>query len=368
MNLARIYSFTNWSLTPTERRLTCRPSIRTFGVRLLGTAIAAGILAALVHYHDWPEVPRATASPQTSAPAEDAHLRRIRKEAKELKNSLTSPGAREKIEEFERELESRRAERETERQTHRKKWNVLAATGQWLYLVLFSAVAFAGLLAPLSALWQQVTIELDLQNKVRLTHLGVVPAPKSLVFQSCSMIAVFVEEVIHHRREGEVREGWRWRVQLHGTDETGSSMLTELWPEMEKTPPAMLKYLPERVKSVVQFLERITGVKAQPAAQMKVSGIERGLFSDTITSTATSVSERPVSQQTFKSLDEVPPHLRPEVEKMLGQAGGQGPVSHQTIRFRDREGNEQIYRSVEEMPTEVRAIFERARESRDQTR
>jgi hypothetical protein len=69
--------------------------------------------------------------------------------------------------------------------------------------------------------------------------------------------------------------------------------------------------------------------------------------------------------RTFTSLDEMPEHLKAEAEQLMAQAGhtGAGEVgSHkQVFRFSDSKGNEQVYHSLEEMPPEVREQFERIR-------
>ena len=79
----------------------------------------------------------------------------------------------------------------------------------------------------------------------------------------------------------------------------------------------------------------------------------------------------------YKSLDEMPPELRAEIEKMTKELET-GPrssgVSKETLpgetviredfqeyKFKDATGKEQVYHSLDEMPPETRALFEKLR-------
>jgi hypothetical protein len=89
----------------------------------------------------------------------------------------------------------------------------------------------------------------------------------------------------------------------------------------------------------------------------------------------------------FHSLDEAPPELRAEIEKLesavLGEMNastsvtetlpeGNATKSHFIVKknvsmykIRDASGNERIYHSLEELPPEIRAAFEKARDKTD---
>jgi len=104
----------------------------------------------------------------------------------------------------------------------------------------------------------------------------------------------------------------------------------------------------------------------------------------------TLVAKRNVSIQTvskrgekhaYHSLDEVPPELRAQFEKLQSEAAKElgaelpsaivskdaptpGIVVRKEIRvfkFKDASGQEQVYHSLEEMPPEKRALFEKLR-------
>jgi hypothetical protein len=75
----------------------------------------------------------------------------------------------------------------------------------------------------------------------------------------------------------------------------------------------------------------------------------------------------------YHSLDEVPPEIRgvfekleselklPDVSKDVLQPGTIVRESFQEFRFKDAFGKEQVYHSIDEMPPETRALFEKMR-------
>jgi hypothetical protein len=89
-------------------------------------------------------------------------------------------------------------------------------------------------------------------------------------------------------------------------------------------------------------------------------------------------------QHEYHSLDEAPPELRKEIEKLEAEglkegfrfSSSDGPTTRITTKItgertvslfkvKDAEGNERIYHSLEELPPEIRAAFEQAQ--REQT-
>jgi hypothetical protein len=83
----------------------------------------------------------------------------------------------------------------------------------------------------------------------------------------------------------------------------------------------------------------------------------------------------------YHSLDELPPDLRKEVERLESEglkesfcaSSSDGPttniISRKTgsvFKVRDAAGNERVYHSLEELPPEVRAAWERAGKQRDE--
>jgi hypothetical protein len=85
----------------------------------------------------------------------------------------------------------------------------------------------------------------------------------------------------------------------------------------------------------------------------------------------------------YHSLDEVPPELRKEIEKLESEALKEGFRSSSSdgrttkittritstktasvFKVKDAEGNERIYHSLEELPPDIRAAFEQAQKEK----
>ena len=78
-------------------------------------------------------------------------------------------------------------------------------------------------------------------------------------------------------------------------------------------------------------------------------------------------------QHEYQSLDQVPPELRGDIEKLESEAEKaalSGTLSGKTFRIekkvsvfrvKDAYGKEQVYHSMEELPPEIRAAFEKAK-------
>ena len=131
------------------------------------------------------------------------------------------------------------------------------------------------------------------------------------------------------------------------------------------------------------MIERITGLKHEPPIRLQERIVGSGLFGQRRRIRAVveptvrigspdgppdgppdGVGEHTVETRTFSSLDEMPPDLRAEAEKMIAEAkqSDEGGDSGQVLcRYSDSDGKEHVYRSLEEMPPEVRERFERMR-------
>jgi hypothetical protein len=135
---------------------------------------------------------------------------------------------------------------------------------------------------------------------------------------------------------------------------------------------------PAPVKALLDFIERVTGLAAALPSRFEVDAAGSGFKVIT--------EDKPrVVEHTFRSLEEVPPELRSEVERLMrkaesspdGTAEGSSALSaeivrttgvdgvsgskSEVIRFRDWDGVERVYNSVDEMPPEIRAFYDRLR-------
>ncbi len=277
---------------------------------------------------------------------------------------------------------------------------------------LTGVLALIGILLPLSCLWNRLSISVDPYGNLVVRQMGaVLPSSRDFPLGPFKRIGVFVQEDIRASRYRRYRAGWRWVVVLLGPDAENG---VQFWSYWQKHEPSDFGRIPEKVQAFVSGLSALTGLAAgeQQVVRSQGRGARRGLsvaptvdvrsggkiyhsldeipqamraraeeaiararqsgpesgFSGVHTSRVITVQGADGATHTYHSLDEMPPEERRRVEGMMGERGvranaGGLPASsaHHSITFRDREGNVHKHNSAEEMPPEVRAIYERLR-------
>ena len=120
----------------------------------------------------------------------------------------------------------------------------------------------------------------------------------------------------------------------------------------------------------------------RPAGQFRPPVIVNHTRTETI-----KIVDEKGNRQEYHSLDEVPPELRAEFEKLesemikekgklasfttaspTGNATTSGIINQQKVsvfKLRDDSGNERIYHSLDELPPDIRALIERAQQKPD---
>ncbi len=280
---AIIFEVQNWSFRLRGESLVCRPSWTTLLGRLLFSAIFIGISGWMVYSQGWPELSAQKSQPTNPASFENAE---IKKQTTEIKNLLRSQMTEEEYKEFEQELKAKEAESQQQHRTNAQKRNQMAQGIQLAYAGLIGVLAFSGILAPLSTIWQVITIRRDPFGGVRFRKTGLIPLTQTTVLQTVSQLSVLNEEYFSRTEDGIYQE-WRWKVQVYGTDDQVSTMV-EFQTLTESEAPAMVKYLPERVKLFTKAMEALTGIQSTPPARVQVTHTTPGLFGDKVHSKASS--------------------------------------------------------------------------------
>ena len=237
----------------------------------------------MVYSQGWPELSAQKSQPTNPASFENAE---IKKQTTEIKNLLRSQMTEEEYKEFEQELKAKEAESQQQHRTNAQKRNQMAQGIQLAYAGLIGVLAFSGILAPLSTIWQVITIRRDPFGGVRFRKTGLIPLTQTTVLQTVSQLSVLNEEYFSRTEDGIYQE-WRWKVQVYGTDDQVSTMV-EFQTLTESEAPAMVKYLPERVKLFTKAMEALTGIQSTPPARVQVTHTTPGLFGDKVHSKASS--------------------------------------------------------------------------------
>jgi hypothetical protein len=149
---------------------------------------------------------------------------------------------------------------------------------------------------------------------------------------------------------------------------TGFDFHVDHW----KHTPATQNRLPDRVAALVDGLNRLTGVT-----------YEGPIILDSIPYSPKSFGARVhfgsrgpvVRTQMFTRMGDVPPELRGEIESLMSSpSGSEGSgiqrrvIRTEHITVKDADGNVRTFNSAEELPPEMRSIYEEMRRRHESDR
>lgn len=226
-----------------------------------------------------------------------------------------------------------------------------------------------GILAPLSVLWNRIVIRRDVRGDLGVSMWRLFPRSREWPQELFGRITVTAREmVLRSRRRSRVRSvGWRWHVRIDATgpgDGAPGAPLVEFCPDHQKDRPAVEGRMSDRVGVFVRWLAGATGLPV--AGPVMAPHLARGrgplLGMRHMVRGAPATLERRV----YDGLDEMPAELRQRAEQMMAQARARcilpgEVISSERIVVRDAQGRVHTYHSIDEMPPEVRALYERGR-------
>jgi hypothetical protein len=308
------------------------------------------------------------------AEAADAQLKEeFAEKARELEATFQQNMDEEQRRRFQQSLqEKRRASAESlERARAQLDW--MHSIGRIVHWCATLALLTLGILPPLSCAWQRLTIEPVRDDEFAVRRRGLWSHTRGWPADSLTGIEVAAGEHIvstGHPVYIKVHEGWRWLVRLYGTGtvfhglpEPGTAIV-QFYVDHERNQPLDVTRPPRRVRRFVKHLRQLSRVSRVNFSLIKESSNERSWFRSKGKLRTTTVSEPEVSRREYRSLDDMPSELRAEFERMQaeGERTGQ-PVTREFLKFRirDADGNDRTYTSLDEMPPDVREAFERGR-------
>jgi len=409
------YGISGWrNVRNDETGVTYRPGWGVLLNRLVGTLLASVLIAGLYGAYNELGAPGLRRTPQQNAEIQ-RQLREAQARLEEMKEDTRKLMSEEEWRELETQMAADQARRQAKAHAQKRRIGQVQRVVQGGCLALMGVLAFFGILAPLSCLWGRVAVEKDVRGDLVVRKWGLLwPSSRSWPVTAFKGMNLVANEVMVGRRGLRRSIGWRWRVRLVPADATNQPEqmraalgLTEygvdFWVHQQKDQP--IGRPPAPVMDFVRALHRITGlVCSKPVVTAyQATGPARGTQhvvsqGGPAVTTHTSHSSddvpehlRPEVQKmmanagaagapqsgtwkttrTYHSLEEVPEHLRPRIEKMMAEAHEQGApqsqvwqTSKKTITVRDAQGNVRTYHSVDEMPPDVREAYERARNAR----
>lgn len=379
---AKTFSFTNWkSVEGGPGRLLYRPSFTTF-VNRLGYTLMALMCAGTLHTLAAPSLDARPPVSVSSSATKVSDLASQSSGVLEEARQWMSPEEWTRFEAEFRELEEARARLVEIRQERLRQAKEYVQNAFWAALAV---LVVAGILPPLATLWQRLAIEMSAMNMLTVRTRTLWPRTHYIPLNEFRRITVAAIERIHGRGRTRAKSlGYRWRVSLErdpsGYQDAGPWRVFSFEVHHQRLRPEPDAPLPERVTVFVSALERMTGIRADaPAATMEYRGRvrswrgSRDIVAGSLGSfTAETVLEEPTAHSRTYSFDELPPELRRRVDAMLTKGASETRIEvtssqsmldgTKTIRYRDEHGVTHEYNSLEEMPPDIRALFEHMRE------
>ncbi|MBM3289910.1 MAG: hypothetical protein FJY92_07130 [Candidatus Hydrogenedentes bacterium] len=251
-----------------------------------------------------------------------------------------------------------------------------------VYLAVCGVVSVLGILAPLSVLWDRVSIVVDGRNRIAVIARGIRTKTCGATIDQSTRLGVRAVEHIRRRRHAGISHlGYRWivsiepspSIELIGTTVTSIDFVVH-W---QKDRPVEEMPLPPRVRAFVDAIGRMTGLLAAPHTISDYAGVESlwgrrryrvSGHSGPIVETRTMIGAPVVSSHTV-GFDEMSPEMRAQFEAFRARAGAGGTETVTAefvsdgggIAYRGADGTVHTYRSVDDMPPEVRAMLDMMR-------
>lgn len=223
-----------------------------------------------------------------------------------------------------------------------------------VFKVLLAALMLA-LLWPLSGLWNLVVFERTGQGFSVGTR-WLFPRSRVLLANNFTRVVYGRQEYIFRNKRGGLTDHyWAWYARLEGRDGAlqDSPRLVTFFPLRERFISNLQQRPPERVAQFLNWLYLNTNlpVEGPQIVEAPLLGT-RGRLGKTV------MLDQKTTTHTFDSLEQVPERFRSLAAQMMEEAQQEVNQSSAQFRFLDSGGEQQTYTSLEEMPPEVREIFE----------
>lgn len=229
----------------------------------------------------------------------------------------------------------------------------------------------AALLAPLSCLWNHVTLSRSRDDELVVRSFLLLPRTARWPLSAGGSICTLVMERYGFNRHGRLTEHyWEWIVELSlGATPVPSLpagpglIFGEIGPRFqvyrERQQPALVGRAPEPVRILVKGLRSLTGFKAHPPQLLEGQRVGRRRIA--YRRSFQHVEEEPVIHRSGQlgPGEQLPEEIRARMAEFRDRPSGVLPdgipfTASQTIVVTDESGQQRVYHSVDELPEEVR--------------
>jgi hypothetical protein len=360
MKFVPIYQIRHWRCTTGRSgTLRYRPTLRNLLTRFFWTALCALLIVAV----EWAY--RDTFSGQAPVSPTQTERENIAEMERDLATATRELVGDEAFVEIERDMAATRSAPVAKA--------LLARIIDYVRWGVVGFLALVGVLVPLSWLWNRLGISVTPQGELEVSSWFFLPRRRRWDVTALGPIRTLVMERFSYSRRGRLEyHHWEWIVQIplqgaHGMPFSGGldiafqSMGPQFNVYCEKQRPSLVGRAPEPVREIVKGLRGLTGLDAE--VPQVVEGRRTGPRGRGVTHTLSHSVEnvQPVvrSDHFFRNDEEIPEQIRAQFRAMAGDREDMTPdgirrIVKNDIVVRDAEGNETTYRSVDDLPDEVR--------------
>ena len=354
------FAFADWNLyRDDETSLVYRPSVRTLLRRFTWTFVAAALLVGLQAGYRHVSSRMMFANSDAANPARVAEVYDFEQRAVEMRESLRTTMTDSEWQEFEAQEAANRAKNQGEVDAIVAKRERLQEGIRYIVLALTALLAALAILPPLLALVEQITVARDVRGNFVVTRRRIVSRTAVCPLSTLTLFRVLAR--------GPSARGYQWTVTTESdAARAGTGDAFRFHVDRSKHAPILGQPLPDRVATFVDGMHRLTGLSHEGPVVLDASTPHRSRFR--VRANVNLNRGRAIRSQTFTNLDDIPPEFRADVEAMMSGSGSRSnPVIErrvmktQHITVKDADGNVQTYTSPEEMPPDMRAVFEELR-------
>ena len=352
-----LFDIEDWECQPTAAGLDCRPGgvVLMWRIATLVACVTVMIGLLLPMRKIWQQLPSAHGYTVTLSAGASAQKAELDKLAQGMERILRERVSEERWAEIQAELRAEQAVREVSLREHAARQRRIGIGLIAVYLLLpifFGCVAIGcGLLPLLRHPVERMQIQRTAKGELEISHRGLVrTSVVKIPLSDLSQLSWYAKPVrLRYYR------AWIWQVLIIPRIASGQNQLAFSIERQKHKPDVSVA--PESVQRLLANLERITGLPIEsPRITVDPKGRRKTSWQQTVTAENVQTKE-------YKSLEEMPADVRALFDRLQADpdAKKKGMLETFRVTVRDHDGNERTYTRLEDVPPEFRRRIEERR-------
>ena len=356
-----LFDIEDWECQSTAAGVDYRPGGVVLMWRIATLVVCVIMMAGLLLPVPkiWHQLPSADGYPVTLSAASSAQKAELDKLAEGMERILRERVSEERWLEIQAELRAKQAARQVsfrEQAADQRKVGLGLLAFYLLLPTFFGCVAIGcGLLPLLRHPVERMQIQRTAKGELEVSHRGLLrTSVVKIPLGDLSQLSWYAKRI-----RSRYYRAWVWQALIIPRIGSGQNDLA-FSVERQKHKPDM-SVAPESVQRLLEKLQRITSLPIKPPRiSVDPAGRRRTSWQQTVTA-------ENVETQEYNSLEEMPADVRAIFDRMQAdpEAKKKGMLETFRVTVRDHDGNVRTYTRLEDVPPEIRqTIEERRKKSR----